>query len=530
MRDGGPATGIPGNPEQLEACLLDARWRLDNLYQILVDVKAPMGSTVPLTQRVMDFRLNPAQERFIARMWHRNIVLKARQVGITTLICILWLDHALFTPNQRCGIVAQDDGAAKIIFRDKVKFAYDHLLAVVRKRFPLTKDAADELLFAHNNSSVRVATSMRSGTLDRLHVSEFGKICAMFPIKANEVITGSIPAAQNGIIVIESTAEGREGAFFDMVQVAEKNTLQRVKLTIKDYRLHFTAWWQHGAYTMDPSGVHISDKDNEYFNKVQTDCSCTINLGQRAWYVKTRDTDFGGSAPKMWQEYPSTPEESFQVSGDGHYYAKDMQALRKRGGIRDVPILDVPVNTFWDIGRSDGCACWLHQEMNGEDRFVGYFEAHNESLGYYVRKLREIGADLEIVFNKHYLPHDAAHKRLSDTNQSVEEQLNGLGMDNTVVVPVITTLINGIEQTRKHLKGAYFDRNRTAEGVSRIDGYQKKWNQTDQTWLNEPNKRNGCSEGADAFRQWAQAKEGGMITLGHNATRIALPPPPDWRQ
>lgn len=82
-------------------------------------------------------------------------------------------------------------------------------------RFPLAADNADELLFAHNNSSIRVATSMRSGTIHRLHVSEFGKICAKYPDKAKEVVTGSIPAVPtNGVLVIESTAEGREGEFF----------------------------------------------------------------------------------------------------------------------------------------------------------------------------------------------------------------------------------------------------------------------------------------------------------------------------
>ena len=513
---------IPANAEQLELCLADPMWRLENLYFILVKTQGDQDGAV----KKMRFKMNPAQRRFLTRIWNRNLVLKARQVGITTLICLLWLDHALFVPDQRCGIVAQDDGAAKVIFRDKVKFAYDNLPEVVRKRFPLVKDAADELLFAHNNSSIRVATSMRSGTNDRLHVSEFGKICAMYPIKANEVIAGSIPSVpDNGIVVIESTSEGNEGPFYDMVEAAQKHAAERQKLTLKDYRLHFTAWWQHNPYRMDSAGVHLSDTDHQYFDKVEFECDCKIDRDQRAWYVKTRDTTFSGSDPKMWQEYPSTPEEAFQVSGEGHYYAKDMLAVRKRGGIRDVPVLDVPVNTFWDIGRSDGCAVWFHQELNGEDRFIDYFEAHNENLAFYVRELKS----KPYVYNKHFLPHDAAHKRLSDTNQSTEEMLNALGVNNTIIVPVITQLINGIEQVRKHIKGAFIDKTACALGIKRIDGYQKKYSQVDQRFIDEPNKRNGCSEGADALRQWAQAKEGGMITLADSHAKFTPPPPPDWR-
>ena len=88
---------------------------------------------------------------------------------------------------------------------------------------------------------------------------------------------------------------------------------------------------------------------------------------------------------------PIQPVEAFQVSTEGNYYAKNLVELRKRGGITSVPTLDLPVNTFWDIGNSDGCAIWFHQELRGEDRFIGYYEAHNEDLRHYVKELTEQG-------------------------------------------------------------------------------------------------------------------------------------------
>lgn len=215
---------LPTNKEELARCLADPEWRLFSgaLYKIMI--KGDDGEV----EAVILFKPNRAQRRFVTRLWHRNIILKARQLGFTTLVSILWLDHALFNANQRCGIIAQDRDAAKVIFRDKVKFAYQNLPPEVRDRFPLEADNADELLFAHNNSSVRVATSMRSGTIHRLHISEFGKICAKYPEKAAEVVTGSIPSVPtNGILVIESTAEGREGEFYELVQRAEEWTPAR---------------------------------------------------------------------------------------------------------------------------------------------------------------------------------------------------------------------------------------------------------------------------------------------------------------
>lgn len=509
-----PLLPLPTDAETLARCLADPYWRVFSgcLYKIMIKGD---GDDETQDVSVMPFKPNAAQEKFVNRLWHRNVILKARQLGFTTLIAILWLDHALFNADQRCGIIAQDREAAEVIFRDKVKFAYENLPEQIRERFPLARDSASELLFAHNNSSIRVATSMRSGTIHRLHISEFGKICAKFPDKAKEVMTGSIPAVpSNGILVIESTAEGRDGSFFKICQTAQANFAQRKKLNFRDYRFHFYAWWQEPKYRMDSSMVSISPEQHEYFDKVETiverDMGITakIDVDQRAWYVATIEADFEGADDRMWQEYPSYPAEAFQVSTDGNYYAKDMALLRKRGGITNVPELDMPVNTFWDIGNSDGCAIWFHQDSNGQDRFIDYYEAHGETLKHYVAKLKEKG----YVFNTHYLPHDATHERLSDFNKSTLQMLQDLMPgERFIIVPRISYLMDGIQQTRACMRNYYFDQTNCKLGIDRLDGYKKRWNNTESRYVDQPDKSNGCSEGADALRQHAQAKMAGLI-------------------
>ncbi|MFG0381090.1 terminase [Pseudomonas sp. zbq_18] len=520
-----PLLPLPSNAEELERCLKDPEWRLFSgcLYKIMVKGDDDAESDA----MVLPFRPNAAQKRFIRRLWHRNLILKARQLGFTTLIAVMWLDQALFNSDQRCGIIAQDREAAEAIFRDKVRFAYNNLPPEIRERFPLARDSAVELLFAHNNSSVRVATSMRSGTIHRLHVSEFGKICAKFPDKAKEVMTGSIPAVPtNGVLVIESTAEGTDGDFYKLCERAEKLHTDKAILTARDYRFHFYAWWQEPKYRMPGAGIDITDAEHKYFDKIEQAMDCRIHIEQRAWYVATKRADFAGAEERMWQEYPSTPSEAFQQSTEGNYYGDDMLALRQRGGITRVPRLDLPVNTFWDIGNSDGCAIWFHQELRGEDRFIGYYEEHGKDLNHYATELQKLG----FLFGAHYLPHDAAHKRLSDYNRSTKEMLEGLMPGQRFfVVPRISALMTGIQQTRKHMKGAFIDEQGCATGIKRLDGYKKKFNRAESRYLDdEPNKANGCSEGADAFRQWAQAKELGMI--GNNSAQTYTEsPPPDWR-
>jgi len=517
-----PTASVPLDADELERCLASPEWRLFSgaLYKIMV--KGDDGET----DLVMPFIPNRAQRRFIARLWHRNLILKARQLGFTTLIAIMWLDHALFNANQRCGIIAQDREAAEAIFRDKVKFAYENLPPEIKAAFPLARDSAAELLFTHNNSSVRVATSVRSGTIHRLHVSEFGKICAKYPDKAHEVITGSIPAVPlGGILVIESTAEGGEGEFYDMAMRAQAMHYSAKIETERDYRFHFYAWWMEPKYTMDPALVVVSIEQHHYFEEIEQLMDCKIDPGQRAWYIATLEADFTGAEEKMWQEYPSTPNEAFQVSTKGNYYAKDLVELRKRGGITTVPVLDLPVYTFWDIGRADGTAIWFAQFLRGEARFIGYYEEHNEDLVHYARHLQSLG----YLYGAHFLPHDADYRKLSDTNKSTKDMLQDLlPGQKFVVVPVITDLMTGIYSTRKHLKGAFFDADACKLGISRIQGYTKKFSRSENRYIDQPDKSNKCSEGADALRQWAQAKDAGLLDRlidGGTGGYVEAPPP-----
>lgn len=506
--------------QDLLAKLKDPMWRLENLYKIIVKHGEDDAGLV------MQFKPNRAQRRFLKRLHHRNIILKARQLGFTTLIAIAWLDHALFNPNSRCGIVAHDREAAEVILRDKVLFAYENLPPELVRAFPLKKKTATELHFAHNNSSIRVATSMRSGTTHRLHISEFGKICAKYPEKALEVTTGSIPSVPlQGVLVIESTAEGTEGEFFKMTNRALALQQQGAELTERDYRLHFFPWYESPDYRMDQDNVVMSDKDRDYFDQVEASQGVKIDDEQRAWYVATRDSDFSGSAELMWQEYPSTPKEAFQKSTEGHYYTKEMAAVRKSGRLTKLPNIAQPVNTFWDIGNSDGCAVWFHQQVGHEHRFIRYHEAHGESLAYYAKMLQDTG----YIFGTHYLPHDADHERLSaDGNKSIKEQMEALMPGQRFdIVPRIDDINAGIQITRSHFPLAYFDEEGCKDGIPRLDNYKRKWNGQQQRYGTQPEKADGNSEGADAFRQWAQALDNGQMSYG--ASRPSKRRQGNWR-
>ena len=87
----------------------DWRWRLTNLYWIVDE-----------SGKQVQFQPNAEQLDLLGHLHSNNLVLKARQLGFTTLIDILALDQTIFTPNYAAAIIAHGLREAEKIFRNKV--------------------------------------------------------------------------------------------------------------------------------------------------------------------------------------------------------------------------------------------------------------------------------------------------------------------------------------------------------------------------------------------------------------------------
>lgn len=463
----------------------DPRWRLSNLYWI-TDEKG----------RKVRFEPNSAQLQFLDELHSRNIILKARQLGFTTLCCLIYLDASVFNPNTRAGVIAHRLDDAKVIFRDKVKFPFDNLDDGIKSAVATTQDSADTLSF-RNNSSLRVSTSMRSGTLQYLHVSEFGKICAQYPEKAREIVTGTLPAVPTGAFVaIESTAEGQEGKFYEMTQAARAKQDSGAALTDLDFRFHFYPWFQDGRYTLADTSIRIGADDERYFMTLAAQ-GIKLTDGQKRWYAKTAET-LGGD---MKREYPSTPDEAFEQALEGAYFAHQLGAAAKTGRIGLFPLEPkIPVNSFWDLGRNDLNTIWLHQFVKGFHRFVGYYENSGEFIGHYLSWLKEWGRERDAMFGEHYLPHDGSREDLF-LEHGRDGVMASLGFRPRIVQrPALKT--QAIDAARAIFPQCQFDAAACETGLKRLKHYRKEWDEERGVWRDRP-RHDDNSHGADGFLTFA---------------------------
>jgi len=476
----------------------DQLWRLHNLYWIL----DKRGSRVK-------FQPNWAQIELYQALHDLNVVLKARQLGFTTFIDLIFLDNCVFQSDKRAGIICHNREDAAVIFRDKVKFPFDQLPEAIRNARAPNTDTANELHFA-NNSSIRVGTSMRSGTLQYLHISEYGKLCARYPDKAVEIRTGAMNTVQAGksMVIVESTAEGQHGHFFELCDEGQKLLQLGTPLTKLDYKFHFFPWWRHPDYTLEVDDDFVIDTElAEYFLDLETEHAVRLTLGQKAWYSKKLETQ----GEFMKREFPSTPAEAFEASIQGAYYSKEMRRVRLEKRIRRVPVLpQVPVNTFWDLGFNDDNAIWLHQQVGMEHRFIGYYENSGEKLAHYVRWLREQGH----VYGTHFFPHDVENKTVA-RGESPRDVLRELGLKPIRTVDRIAADRDGIEAVRAILGFCWFDEASTKPGIKALDHYRKVWDDKLGTWKDEA-LDDWASHGAKAFEQFALTYKGGRKVQASN--------------
>lgn len=468
----------------------DPWWRLTHLYWILnKDGKACL------------FTPNAEQEALYRNLWYRNDILKARQLGFSTLMAIIALDQCLFVPNFTAALIdiTMPDAIKKL---RKVEFAWKRLPEIVRLACPLKASAATEWSW-QNGSSLYCGVSARGGTTNLLHVSELGKVSARFPQKAREIVTGAFEAvSKDGIIVVESTAEGAAGVFFDITDEAHKRQLEKTPPTNLDFRLHFFPWYTSADYTLDPAGQVIPDTLKTYFRELQAKLGITLTPGQMDWYAAKKRTLKGD----MKREYPSTVEEAFEAHIEGAIYAEQMTWLREQGRITKVPLDPaLRVNTFWDLGANDMTAVWFHQYDRLQHRFIRYTEANNKGLRKWWTELEEWRREKGFQWGRHFLPHDADASMLGESIDTKASILRGLGMRNEIIVPRVSTIRAGYEVTREEMVGnVWMDKDECAQGIKCLDSYQFLWSEARGVFTDEP-LHNWASHGSDAFRQWAQS-------------------------
>ena len=247
-------------------------------------------------------RLNRAQLRYsydcAEKQAKRNIVLKARQVGMTSYIAGRFFVQTITRPGTLTMLVAHDRVAAEEIFRIVHRF-WDNLEEKLRKGVLKTShNSGRELVFPHLDSEYTVASADenagRGRTIQNLHCTEV----ARWGRDAAEALA-SLRAAvvPGGEIALESTANGAWGPFYEEWQRAEE----------EGYTRHFFPWWYEESYHAQPGpDFEMTPEETELASKE----------GLRREQVAWRRQQWATLRGLAVQEFAEDPVMCFRASGE----------------------------------------------------------------------------------------------------------------------------------------------------------------------------------------------------------------------
>lgn len=260
--------------------------RLNNLYRI-----RPKRPIPGQKSRMQFFCMNKMQKTFFQNHTGRDLVLKMRQGGVTTLSCLVALDKALWEEGTNSAIMAHVRDNVKKFFKI-TKSAFDWFRRDWGELYPVSSsvDNVNELHIAETGSSLTVCTETKGLTLDFLHISE---ACFVEDSRISESIE-SVPLS--GWVVMESTPNTASGMFYDLWEEWRKGQS-------KSFTGHFFEWWYQYPEEEDmerliPDGtVHYTDKESN-LKKLHN-----LNQEHILWR-RLKISEAGGDEDEFMRKYP----------------------------------------------------------------------------------------------------------------------------------------------------------------------------------------------------------------------------------
>jgi hypothetical protein len=247
------------------------------------------------------FTPNKAQLDYLKRRTGRDYILKARQLGFTTLEQLRKLKRVLLEENITVVTVAQKKSKAQEIFTI-VKFAWDNLPEEFKEAYKVKYDNVRELDFGMNASKYYVDIDLRSGTVQDLHISELAYIKDI-----ESLFSSSLEAVpKSGTIAIETTANGLNRAY-DLWREAVEGK--------NEFTPHFYNWtWDEGYFETPPEDSKWKEEYKLLAKKYNLiyDIQNKHQLSDKQFYwyfLKARRLK-----ERTKQEYPTISEEAFLSS------------------------------------------------------------------------------------------------------------------------------------------------------------------------------------------------------------------------
>ncbi|WMM26671.1 hypothetical protein RBU61_08330 [Tissierella sp. MB52-C2] len=271
---------------------------------------------------------NPIQSMYWGNKTKRDIILKPRQLGFTTLKVAEYFERIINEKNVTAVIIAHNNDSTQKIFA-AVQLMYENLPE--EKKLQLNAGMnkpkygnRKEFYFVSNNSRISVGTAGntsfgRGDTINYLHCSEV----AFWP-NPEELTTGLFQAVPfDGEICLETTANGVGNYFY--------RTYQEAKTEKSIWTNHFYRWFDHPEYKLKLDPGEKLELDDEEQRLIDTYNLSLEQIKWRRWKISEMPDKDGLTKEDMFkQEYPEDEQSCFLTSGRPVFDIKVLMEIRRK--------------------------------------------------------------------------------------------------------------------------------------------------------------------------------------------------------
>lgn len=267
------------------------------------------------------------------------LVLKARQLGMSTFTEGLGTTLCVMYPNQSMFIMTHEEKASQQLY-GMAHYYYENFPSWLKQDCEIIKDNQSLMSFT-NGSKIQtmVASPNSSGTgrgqtFTFAHLSEFD----WWNGDALGILAGVLSACtQDAIVIIETTANGC-GNFKKLWDKAVADKLEGKE---NEWIPLFYAWNTDKQYRKEYTGFKLTKEELRLKEKYGLDNE------QIAWRRSKIETEFAGNVTLFNQEFPISPEEAFISSGKCIF---DLNVVGERKEeLRESPVMEDKGYFLYDI-------------------------------------------------------------------------------------------------------------------------------------------------------------------------------------
>jgi len=278
-------------------------------------IRTKQGKLVPLINNTGQRKLQEAINRQVASGRPVRIKMpKARQFGGSTKTQAKFFRDCRYESHIQMLTVCHDLDSAR-----NMRAMFERFYENFPRQFPKYKKVSEKWWkFPSKDIDYLIDTAEeldtgRSFTIHRLHASEVA-----FYRDPETLMLGllqAVPDDPNTIVVLESTANGMGGWWYDLV------------MGDNDYELVFVGWHEIEEYTRpftsDKEKIDFERSLGQYEKTILENYSLTLE--QLNWRRYTVSNKLNGDEDKFRQEFPITAEESFIASGRNYFRVTDIR-------------------------------------------------------------------------------------------------------------------------------------------------------------------------------------------------------------